>query len=97
MNDYKLGGIPLEKDVLVEIPTVSVHYSPEYYPQPTLFNPDRFMPANKANLVPYTFLPFGAGKFFHKIISSFSCYKLVLFFQVLETASSLMIVRVFHF
>ncbi|XP_017493709.1 PREDICTED: cytochrome P450 3A24-like, partial [Rhagoletis zephyria] len=61
VNDYKLGGIPLEKDVLVEIPTVSVHYSPEYYPQPTLFNPDRFMPANKAKLVPYTFLPFGAG------------------------------------
>lgn len=40
---------------------MAVHYNPEYYPEPHKFNPDRFLPENKHNLVPYTYLPFGLG------------------------------------
>jgi len=61
IDDYKLGGVPLEKDQLVQIPTYAVHHNPEYYPDPERFNPDRFLPENKHLLVPYTYLPFGQG------------------------------------
>ena len=56
-----LGGIPLDKDVLIEIPTIAVHRDPDYYPEPDRFNPERFMPENKHLLVPYTYLHFGDG------------------------------------
>ena len=45
----------------IYIPTYAIHHDPLYYPDPELFNPDRFMPENKSQLTPYTFLPFGAG------------------------------------
>ena len=61
VSEYKLAGIPLEKDIEVQIPTYAVHHCPEFYPDPYRFNPDRFMPENKHNLVPYTYLPFGGG------------------------------------
>ena len=57
----KLGGISLDKGVLIEIPTMAVHHNPDYYPEPERFNPDRFMPENKHLLVPYTFIPFAQG------------------------------------
>lgn len=58
---YKVAGIELQKNQLVEIPTYAIHYDPKYYPDPSSFKPDRFMPENKHLLVPYTYLPFGAG------------------------------------
>ena len=58
---YNLAGIHLPKDQAINISVYGVHHNPEYYPEPERFNPDRFMPENKQNLVPYTYLPFGAG------------------------------------
>ena len=46
---------------MVAIPVSAVHHDPSYYPEPYRFNPDRFMPENKHKLIPYTYLPFGAG------------------------------------
>lgn len=60
-DGLKVGGVELYKDQRVEVPTYAVHMDPEYYPEPKVFNPERFMPENKANLVPYTYLPFGTG------------------------------------
>ncbi|CAG2173193.1 unnamed protein product, partial [Oppiella nova] len=62
-SDYKLGdtGITLYKGQEIEIPIYSIHHSPEFYPNPEKFDPDRFMPENRHKLVPYTYLPFGTG------------------------------------
>ncbi|XP_017492981.1 PREDICTED: cytochrome P450 3A9-like, partial [Rhagoletis zephyria] len=60
-DTYKLNGVTLPKDVTVEVAVYAIHHSDEYYPEPSKFNPDRFMPENKHKLVPYTYLPFGAG------------------------------------
>ena len=60
-DGYTLAGVHLPKDTLVEVSSYSVHHNPEYYPDPDRFNPDRFMPENRHRLVPYTYLPFGAG------------------------------------
>lgn len=55
------GGIPLEAGTSVISCVYSVHNNPQYYPQPDRFRPERFLPENRHHLVPYAFLPFGAG------------------------------------
>ncbi|CAG2170307.1 unnamed protein product [Oppiella nova] len=64
MEDVMLGntGVMIEKGVIVEIPVYAIHNDPEYYPDPFTFNPDRFMPENRYNIQPYTYLPFGSGR-----------------------------------
>lgn len=60
-KNIKLGGIPLDDGVLIEIPTYTVHHDPDNYPEPSRFNPERFLPESKHLLVPYTYIPFGDG------------------------------------
>ncbi|CAG2105086.1 unnamed protein product, partial [Medioppia subpectinata] len=62
-QDYKLGdtGITLEKGQTVEIPIYAVHHSEDFYPDAEQFVPTRWLPENQDKLVPYTYLPFGAG------------------------------------
>ncbi|KAL1441624.1 hypothetical protein MTO96_008583 [Rhipicephalus appendiculatus] len=62
-EDYILGetGIKVSKDCVVIIPLYSLHHDPEFFPEPDIFNPDRFSEENINSIRPYTFLPFGAG------------------------------------
>lgn len=59
--------IPGNEDVLIEpgttfwIPVFSLHRDPKYFPQPELFDPERFNGDNQKNIYPYTFNPFGIG------------------------------------
>lgn len=41
----------------------SFHHDPEYYPDPEKFDPERFTPENCKERNPFTFLPFGEGKY----------------------------------
>ncbi|XP_054166760.1 cytochrome P450 3A14-like [Oppia nitens] len=63
VTDYKLGdtGIQLFAGQEVEIPVYAIHHSDEFYPNAHQFDPDRFMPENRHKIIPYTYLPFGAG------------------------------------
>ncbi|XP_054160973.1 uncharacterized protein LOC128959051 [Oppia nitens] len=63
IDDYKLGntGITLYKGQQIDVPIYAIHHSEEYYAKPFEFNPERFMPENRHNIIPYTYLPFGAG------------------------------------
>lgn len=45
----------------VIVPIAAMQRDPRFWTNPDLFDPERFAPANKALLVPYTFLPFGCG------------------------------------
>ncbi|CAG2108205.1 unnamed protein product [Medioppia subpectinata] len=62
-QDYRLGstGITVQKGQTVEIPIYAIHHSEEYYPNPEMFIPDRFLPVNRHKIIPYTYLPFSAG------------------------------------
>ncbi|CAH0397734.1 unnamed protein product [Chilo suppressalis] len=39
----------------------AIHMDPMYYPNPDVFDPDRFSEENKPNIRPFTFMPFGMG------------------------------------
>ena len=60
-DEYRIGGALLKRGMMVNIPTLAIHHSESFYPDPHLFIPERFLPENKDKLVPYTYLPFGAG------------------------------------
>ncbi|CAD7086708.1 unnamed protein product [Hermetia illucens] len=45
----------------VYIPVYGIHRDPEYFPDPDKFDPERFSAANKDKIVPYSYMPFGAG------------------------------------
>jgi len=60
-KDITYGNFTIKKGMNVQIPVYTLHHSEEYFPNPEVFDPDRFSPENKANIIPYTYLPFGGG------------------------------------
>lgn len=55
------AGITFYKGQHIHIPVYGLHYDPDYFPDPERFNPDRFSEENKANIKPFTYMPFGEG------------------------------------
>lgn len=53
--------IIIKKGFGVFVPIWAIHHMEEYFPEPSKFNPERFLPENRDQLVPYTFLAFVAG------------------------------------
>lgn len=62
-EDYPVPGTDhvLEKDTRVWIPVHAIHHDPEYYPDPEMFDPERFSPKEVAKRDPILWLPFGDG------------------------------------
>ncbi|XP_062564161.1 probable cytochrome P450 6a14 [Armigeres subalbatus] len=60
---YKLDCLntTLEPDIMIMIPVHSIHHDPEYYPNPSQFDPDRFTPEAVSARHSHTFIPFGDG------------------------------------
>ena len=52
--------VPKGTTVLIFI--YQIHRDEKYFPQPELFNPDRFLPANCEYLPSYAYIPFSAGR-----------------------------------
>nr|AKZ17692.1 cytochrome P450 monooxygenase CYP6BQ33 [Tenebrio molitor] len=53
--------IQIKKGVGVIIPVLGIHRDPEYYPNPEVFDPERFNDENKKSRPAFTWLPFGDG------------------------------------
>ncbi|EFA09239.2 cytochrome P450 9Z1 [Tribolium castaneum] len=74
----------LEKNLAVWIPVYALHRDPNYFPDPNRFDPERFNEENKANIKPYTYLPFGLGPR-NCIGSRFALLEMkILFFYILS-------------
>lgn len=43
------------------IPIFAIHRDERYYPEPLLFNPERFSDENKDSIPQYAYMPFGLG------------------------------------
>lgn len=62
-KDYQIPdtNIVLKKYTRVNVAVLGVHRDPEFYPNPEVFDPDRFAPENKSSIPSCTYLPFGDG------------------------------------
>ena len=52
---------PVRKNDLINIPVSGIHMDPEFYPNPTQFNPENFSKEARSSRSPYTFIGFGQG------------------------------------
>lgn len=55
------SDLVIEKGTPVFIPVYAIHHDADIYPEPTIFDPDRFTPENIKARPAYSFLPFGDG------------------------------------
>ncbi|KAJ8720124.1 hypothetical protein PYW07_012167 [Mythimna separata] len=53
--------VTIDKGVFIFMPTHGLHRDPKYFPNPNVFDPERFSPENKVKIQPYVYLPFGDG------------------------------------
>lgn len=62
-RDWKIpdNNFTIKKNTLAYISIYSIHHDPQYYSEPEKFDPDRFLPENVQNRIPFTYLPFGDG------------------------------------
>ncbi|XP_025603007.2 probable cytochrome P450 6a13 [Athalia rosae] len=58
---FRDNGITIPKGQRVWIPVWEIHQNPEHYPNPEVFDPERFSAENIAARHPMTYLPFGDG------------------------------------
>ena len=61
VNDCIVNGIKVKKGVRIMMPTLPAHLDPEFFPEPEKYQPERFLKENAANVIPYTWRPFGSG------------------------------------
>ncbi|XP_021183775.3 cytochrome P450 6B5 [Helicoverpa armigera] len=62
MEDYTFpSGLKVEKGLRIFLPLYHLHHNPEFFPDPEEYRPERFLPENKHNIRPYTYMPFGDG------------------------------------
>nr|APH81393.1 cytochrome P450 CYP3027C1 [Tigriopus kingsejongensis] len=84
-------GLLIKKGMRVDFPIYASHHTPEFFPDPDRFDPDRFLPANEKNIIAYTFRPFGGGprqcigQRFAMIQMKMAAAKMITNFRVVES------------
>lgn len=59
--DDGITKLNIEKGVSISAPIHPLHHDPRYFPNPEIFDPERFNDENKRNIIPGTYVPFGFG------------------------------------
>ena len=60
-KDVEVKGLKIKKGTTMRIPIHAAHHNPDYFPEPEVFKPERFLKENSEDLTPYTFLAFSGG------------------------------------
>ncbi|XP_043676030.1 cytochrome P450 4C1-like isoform X1 [Vespula pensylvanica] len=61
MQDLQLKNYLLPAGSICHINIYSIHRNPKYWPNPEVFDPDRFLPEKIKDRHPYSYIPFSAG------------------------------------
>ena len=54
-------NVTIEKGTPIIIPMSGLHMDPKYFPNPDIFDPERFSVENKKNIPACAYIPFGEG------------------------------------
>ena len=61
VRDCVVQGIKIKAGIKIQMPNYPAHFDAEFFPQPEVYKPDRFLKENADEIVPYTWRPFGSG------------------------------------
>ncbi|KAL6431901.1 hypothetical protein ACFW04_007377 [Cataglyphis niger] len=61
-KDVTLDSYVVPAGTILQLDIFGVHRDPNFWPNPEIFDPDRFLPENMQNHHPYSYLPFSAGQ-----------------------------------
>ena len=61
LEDYQVGGYTIPANAMVVVSQFLVHRDPRWFPDPDLFDPDRWLPEVAATRPKFSYFPFGAG------------------------------------
>ena len=60
-KDTELKGMLIKRGTMISIPIIAAHMNPDFFPEPEVFKPERFLKENQDEITPYTFLAFSGG------------------------------------
>ncbi|XP_043506169.1 cytochrome P450 4C1-like [Polistes fuscatus] len=60
-HDLALNNYLVPSGAICAVHIYSVHRNPRFWPDPNVFDPDRFLPENVKGHYPYSYIPFSAG------------------------------------
>ncbi|KAK8785002.1 hypothetical protein V5799_008633 [Amblyomma americanum] len=60
-NDVQIGKYTVPKGSDVDVFLYALHRDPSVFPEPEVFDPDRFLPENVVRRHPFAYVPFSAG------------------------------------
>ena len=61
VKECTVNGVKIKKGTMIQMPIYAAHYNEDFFAEPLVFNPDRFLKENEDQIIPYTWRPFGAG------------------------------------
>ncbi|XP_017779349.1 PREDICTED: cytochrome P450 6k1-like [Nicrophorus vespilloides] len=96
VKDYQIPGtkIIIEKGTKCQFSPIGLHHDPEFFPNPDIFDPERFSPENVKTRPPYVYMPFGhgphncIGKKFGLLTAKICIAQILTNFQILPTEST---------
>ncbi|XP_023223442.1 cytochrome P450 4C1-like isoform X7 [Centruroides sculpturatus] len=60
-EDFKIKNYTIPRGTTIMLFIYALHRDPKVFPNPEVFDPDRFLPENCIGRHPYSFIPFSAG------------------------------------
>ncbi|XP_012271223.1 cytochrome P450 4C1 [Orussus abietinus] len=60
-EDLQLKNYVIPKDTIIQVHVYDLHRDPNFWPNPELFDPDRFLPERIQGRHPFSYVPFSGG------------------------------------